>query len=404
MELGITPLNFKSNKVSNKTESNNSVSNAIRSLSSSIGAPVLRPALAKDTVSFSGSAVRQASDIAGETAAKIVEFIPKAAQPVKKVKRSVEKPRHLFSDDVAQSSDKVMKSRAYAVNYELAKKVYAEAEPVFDYFKKTINKYFAPLVSDLSNSDLPLAFGNEGIVIGMKKAASICEKTASKDLRTKSEIKKEMSDIIRGRLVLRDASPQSIEAVMKKLTEAVKKGDLEIFEIENYRLEPKYSYIPNKFLNPFEKLCRSKKPNDFRRTDKSIPSGYTAVHLSVRLPDGFRGEIQIMGADVQMVKELEDFMYKVKNKKALLPKYRPIEERLAPLSDVENTALQLATNAHTQEQYLAARLKEPKHTKSSRGAKFLPAPNYLDKRFDFNELYRMKIECDKNAAKIAKSS
>lgn len=88
-----------------------------------------------------------------------------------------------------------------------------------------------------------------------------------------------------------------------------KAGNFKVKEIENYRLTRKDSYVSSKTLDKFEKICQSK--GQFpSRSGKAIPNGYTAVHLTIELPNGQIAEIQIMGRDLERIKELEDFYYK----------------------------------------------------------------------------------------------
>lgn len=288
---------------------------------------------------------------------------------------------------------KNMENRSEAVTIDLAKQIRREASPVMRELHKTLNKYLGSLIADENNPNRPIARG--GIKCRLKSENSLCEKSATRHLRTKDELKDELYDIIGARIVLRDASKAGVEEVMKKLTEAVINNDLKVFEIENYRPDEKHSYVSQKSLNALERACNKIRSDGVRRSESSIPSGYTALHLSVYLPNGFKGEIQLMGVDVQDVKELEDFIYKVKNNKSLDKKYKPIEDILKPLRD--NKALQRAMNAHSQEQYMAARNKEPKTVKSKHSVKFLPVPKYLPPEFDFNELYKLKLRCERNA-------
>lgn len=288
-----------------------------------------------------------------------------------------------------KGGEKHMSSRSNAVNHKLAQQIYAEAVPVAKDFNSKLLKYFGTLKADERHPDRPLAY-KKGLSVRIKTPASICEKTASMSLKNKAEIKDELGDIIGARLVLRDST--KTDEVLKKLIEGVKNNDIKIFEIENYRPEPKYSYLSKKQLDNLEKVCNKMRTNGVTRAETSIPSGYTAVHFSVYLNDGFKGEIQLMGIDVEQVKEIEDMLYKLKNNKSLTPKYKIIEEHLKELKT--NKPLQRAITAYSKEQYIAARQREPYGIKSKRATKFLPAPAYVPPEYDFNTLYRMKTTCD----------
>lgn len=289
-----------------------------------------------------------------------------------------------------KGGEKHMTSRADAVNHGLAQGICNEAAPVMKDFHNKLIKYFGALVTDEAHADRPLAANPKGISVRIKSPASICEKTASLGVNTKSELKDQVGDIIGARLVLRDSS--KADQVMKKLIEGVKNNDIKIFEIENYRPEPRYSYFTTKQIDSLEKICNKMRTNGVTRTDRKIPSGYTALHCSVYLTNGFKGEIQILGIDVEKVKEIEDLLYKLKNNKSLEPKYRTIEEEFKELKT--NKPLQRAITAYSKEQYIAAREKGPYGLKSRKNTKFLPAPSYVPPEYDFNNIWKMKTNCD----------
>ncbi len=288
-----------------------------------------------------------------------------------------------------KGGEKHMNSRSDAVNHRLAQQIYAEAEPVAKDFHSKLLKYFGSLVATEGHPDRPLAY-KKGLSVRIKTPESICEKTASLGLKNKNEVKEELGDIIGARLVLRDST--KTDEILKKLIEGVKNNDIKIFEIESYRPEPKYAYLSRKQLDNLEKVCNKMRTNGVTRAETSIPSGYTAVHFSVYLNDDFKGEIQLMGIDVEQVKEIEDMLYKLKNNKSLAPKYKTIEEQLKELKT--NKPLQRALTAYSKEQYIAAREREPYGIKSKKATKFLPAPAYIPPEYDFNTLYRMKTTCD----------
>lgn len=294
-----------------------------------------------------------------------------------------------------KGGEKHMTSRADAINYGLAQAIYNEAEPIMTDFQSKLTKYFGPLVADDGHPDRVLSPYPKGLCVRLKTPYSICEKTASVGVSTKAEIKEQLGDIIGARLVIRDAS--KADEVLKKVIEGVKNNDIKIFEIENYRPEPKYSYFTKKQLDSLEKICNKMRTNGVTRTEKSIPSGYTALHLSAYLPNGFKGEIQILGIDVEKVKEIEDLLYKLKNNKSLPPHYKVIEDEFIDLKT--NKPLQRAITAYSKEQYIAAREREPYPAKLKRPKKFLPAPNYVPPEYDFNRIWKMKTNCDYKKAK-----
>src|SRR5574344_364931 len=217
---------------------------------------------------------------------------------------------------IIKEASKLIESRSDKINIELANNVTKDAKSDFIYLKNIMNKYFKNLCSTDNMPNNPLQDGHKGLKIRTKSEESLAEKSAALRLRNKTEIKKEIGDIIGARLILRDSSPKSIKKVIDSLIKAVKNNDLSIYEIENYSVEPKYAYLNNKQLDSIREIA-NKLRSEVNVSNKNISSGYTATHFSVILPNSYKAEIQLMGADVERLKEVEDVLYKLKNKKSL---------------------------------------------------------------------------------------
>ena len=286
--------------------------------------------------------------------------------------------------------EKLMKNRADAVSHQLAQTIYSEAKPVMINFKNKLQKYFGALISSENFPDRPLLSESKGLSVRIKTPESICEKTASLGIKTKNELKDEMGDIIGARLVIKDSSKTDL--IMKKLIEGVKNNDIKIFEIENYRTKKQYSYFTQKQLDSLEKISDKMRSNGVKRTETSIPSGYTALHLSTYLTDGFKGEIQILGQNVEKVKEIEDLLYKLKSNKSLASKYAKIEEEFEQLKT--NKPLLRAITVYSKDQYTLARQSELNPQQNKKYKKFIPAPNYVPPEYDFNRIAKIKSACD----------
>ena len=182
----------------------------------------------------------------------------------------------------------------------------------------------------------------------------------------------------------------------------VKAGKLNVVEVENYRLSPKDSYVAQSTLDDFEDTCQSVGQYPSVQS-KPRESGYTAVHVTLDLGNGILAELQIMGRDMERVKELEDFIYKKSCNKKLPKKYRKIEKMLdnvlGPTNKMENlTGFQKETLQHyTRDCYVYARempVRERRRRESSKNF-FYPIPYSLPQELSFENLEKMKEECDK---------
>lgn len=295
---------------------------------------------------------------------------------------------------------KLLQQRTKEVSFRLASKVSDEFEKPLANFLRVLRKGLKGLVATDKNPNNPILGGPNGIKGRVKTPDSIAEKAISRKLFTQKEIEK-MGDVAGARIILRSGYHQDFDLLFTELGNMVKHGDLTIREIENYRLTPKDSYVSTKTLDKFEEICNKAGMYPSRK-EQAIPNGYTAVHLTVELPDGKLAEIQIMGRDMENVKEVEDFYYKYRFNKGLAKKYRPIQnllERLMPtLDDFQKQAL----DKYIKDSYIHAKELEPRSSKKPNVVKdFLPFPYFLPQELSYANLYKMMEECDK-AAKKAK--
>ncbi len=356
MNLSISTLNFKSKQ---KNENN------IQNQNQKFGVGSMQAQLSKDTVSFTGK-----SKVAKTILKNVVE--------------------------TADISRKKAGSRSDAITYGIARQINQDALPYETSLRRTLHKYFSPFISTEQNPDRPLTFGiNKGIHTRTKKVDSIVLKTASLGVKNLKEIalSDSMADVIGGRLTFRDSSQKSVEKVIDKMIEGVKNGDLKIYEIENYTLEGVPDLVSQKMLKKLTSACESIRTNGATLKNAAIPSGYNGVHLGVYLPDGHRAEIQLLGEHVAQVKDVEDFVYKVKNKKELELKYKTIQEHLAPLRD--DKSLQRAMKAYSVASYKHAKSIKPRNNGRQKISPFLPTPDYLDPKYSFAKLAEMKASCEK---------
>ncbi len=220
-------------------------------------------------------------------------------------------------------------------------------------------------------------------------------------------IKYYANDIVGARIVVNDFSEENADKIMSALTKAVSAGGLKIKSIENIipdeRFLPRrtslsdFLYVSNKQFKPLAKASGVTIDN------KPSKTGYMAIHINVDLSDdelyrlfpdcnGFSGEIQIIGRDVERLKEIEDLCYKLKTNKQI-----DYERFTKTFKENYTDEYKDAFDEYTYLAYLKQRKVSPR-----RRGDVLPSledlgfKDRLPKELDFNYLRRCKI-ADQNA-------
>lgn len=360
MNIQLTPFKLHSNYTQHTQNNNNKSYNRYSNNN-------LSP-LAQDCVSFSG----------------------------KKRKRVIEEEE---LDTSMKSKDLDAQSRkSNRITYLMASEINEESQKAMKKFVNTLRIGLKNVVESDKNPNLPILRGKAGIHGRVKKAASIMQKVPPRGLKTKDEIFK-MGDVIGARIILKDSSRKSFDMVFKELGKMVTAGQLNILEVENYRLTPNESYVSQKTLDNFELAC-AKAGQSPKITSSAIKSGYTAIHLTVKLPDGEYAEIQIMGRDMEKVKDIEDFYYKRRCEKPIDAKYKPVDDmfdavlgkKMEKLDDFQKETL----DRYIQDSYRHARELPPRDARKAGVGKdyFIPIPYSLPPELSFENLYKLKERCD----------
>ncbi len=328
-------------------------------------------------------------------------------------------------------SDKVAEGRIYDFNYKIATQLEEDFVVPMGYFENVMNQYFRKLVSTEVGDDRII----QKMSFRIKSTDSIFEKMNAKgfDIKEKAkkvgeeeiifagkeDAKKLVPDGIAGRITLRDSSKKSVKKILQILGQIVKDGKFKVKEAESFRpvilsvpewvqkgyqkdlgikLDDKkikmmtkpefFNYADGKDFAEFVETCRLTYPGVQANSGKDLPNGYQAIHVNVILPDGNEGEIQIMGRDIEHIKELvEDYNYKKKCNKEIL--FGPLDERLAPLNlkNKDEAPLQAAHENYTRWVYIGERLKAPESFSRKPREKFLTAPKaILERGLGFNQL------------------
>ena len=223
-------------------------------------------------------------------------------------------------------------------------------------------------------------------------------------------IKHYANDIVGSRIILEDSNPRYIELVFDALQRAVDDGLLKINSIENNipdknklpngtTLED-YQYASQEQLESFAKATNADLQTNITKT------GYIAIHINVDLADdmfkayngvfnGFSGEIQIMGRDVEQLKDVEDLCYKLKdNKNAYRRVYEPFKKHFAPLYAKHKKDF----DEYTYKLYLHQRATSKKRRSSifPSAVELGFSEEQIPPQLDFNRLVIKKRDCDQD--------
>jgi len=279
------------------------------------------------------------------------------------------------------------------------RKLLAEAEEPRKEFERTLKKILAPYCC--FDNNLPTRdFGR--LIFNKKSERSLREKFVSREIRDVEEAKNEIRDIIRGRIIL--DNPNTTEGanhICSALTKAVNEKKIKIVNIKSYyEMDKRYTngedlqYIPLKSLLKLDNAVTAKYGESAFKSGTSRENGYNAVHIIFELQNGYYAELQIIGKNVEKVKEMEDILYKIKGNKTIPPKYREVQEAYDKYVKGK-PARERELSEYTRRVYNAQRLKELEKYPNIEQKEFLPLPinSKLPRIFDFNNLakiYRSK--------------
>lgn len=287
-----------------------------------------------------------------------------------------------------KNDNKNLDSMADAVSVSTAKKAHNEVNQAGKRIFSTLKRYLKPLVATSSSPNNPICAGESGIKYRSKEDISICEKTATRKIKNKQEIF-EMGDVMGFRIVLREHSPKNVEKVLKQLAEAVKHGDLNIIEIENYLLPDGRGYVSPKALEKLASVCN---PNELDiNLNKKIKSGYPAIHIGIKSKEGYIGEIQIMGKDVEDVKDLDDWFYKILDHKPLKKKYKSAQIKIENAINSLTPDQMNAFMQYRRDSFARAFDLEPKEYNTRKKSKFIDIPYFLPEELGYQWVADQKV-------------
>ncbi len=289
--------------------------------------------------------------------------------------------------------EKILKTKTHEITYDLAKKVYNNANEDLINIKWVLKKYLKPLIATNTTPENPICPEKIGLKYRIKGPESIREKATSRGITRMKDLVL-IGDIIGARVILRDAKKNSVEKILKQLSTAVRNGDLKLVEVENHYPVPEASYATEKALKAIAKEA------NLPVITEETKSGYRAIHLTAKTKHGYHAEIQIMGRDVEDLKEIEDICYKIRCKKGVPAKYRLIEEEVKPAIESLSKPNEKLYMRYINDSYDFAAKLPPRKINSRKKQEYIPIPYFLPKALDFLHLAQMKEVCDK-LAKVA---
>lgn len=313
----------------------------------------------------------------------------------------------------SSQDSKEMQSKARSITSRLAHIIFKEADYNRSQMKRVLLQSLAPLIQLeglMCDYEHPI-YRPE---FRTKSPNSIREKASQKHLQTKEGVIDNIHDLVGARIILGSNQKGCAERVIDKLIECVNSGKFKVVEIENHvSSDRKGAYISQTKLHKLAQASSDRYGIIVREGISRRETGYMGIHLLVEFPDGITGEIQILGHDVAVFKELEDVPYKILLGKSVDKEYGEIKRiisSLLPVNDdpldpenIERLKKKKEFIAYTAAAYRHEREKEFSSTNKGIIPVFLTLEEFsaaykrkthLGSELDFNNLYKLKMIAD----------
>lgn len=281
-----------------------------------------------------------------------------------------------------------------------AKRLSLDADAAFKIFRTKMESTFAPICNyeNKKYDYLQMEDCKGTLVTNKKSITSIIEKMLSGGKKNEKDARAEIQDAIRARIVLTNGSKAEGDAIFNEIINAVKKGKLEIKEIKNYATDGEMQYVSSKMIKKLKRtIDEVQGGHSCDSLTKQKSTGYNAVHIIFKIDDEFDGELQIMGKNVERLKDTEDVFYKLGHNKHVSKRFDTIRKKYNALYEKNPSKLKTALESYTREAYLYERKKELGLVKDLYSGKFLPLDTSkydLPEEFDFN--YIAEINANHN--------
>lgn len=302
--------------------------------------------------------------------------------------------------------EKHLDKGAKSVTHDLAMRVVDEAQDDAQDLKYILKKILSPYVASAQNPDKPILSGDRGIHVRVKSADSLRDKLTSRSITTLYGAKN-VGDIIGGRIVLRSASSKDVDSILKAIAKAHTQGALNIYEIEKWIPKAGKMYAQTRDLGYGTSKGLAELENATGLVSSVAPqeSGYPAIHIGIKTKNGFKAEIQIMGVDVEDLKEVEDLCYKIRCGKPIPTIYKSMEKILQPaFEELETKKLEGHYMDYVNDSYLNAFNYPVQNFNTRKKAPFLPIPYFLPQVLDFTNIAREMEKCKYEASVIEQST
>ena len=343
-------------------------------------------------------------------------------------------------------------AKTMEVTYDTALIAHNEAKKFQARITKGIKNIWEDLIATENEPNNPITY----IVGRPKSPVSIQEKSGSRQWFSVEEILNFMEDLNGVKIVFRDPQRSIIDSALERLIPLIKSRKVRIHEIENKRpAEVKglpehqasvydYGSVPilEKLIRIQEEVLNGKniigKKQTVRHnlTDDYTDANYCAIHMIME----FIGrssrvfELQIMGNDMAIGKDVDDLIYKILSGKQVPKQYAKIVNILKPLAETSaaveeiraadeslkkvslQTFIEMATDEEWKNELETLNKfniyrKKVMLFQRSKGAKpfsikkikerFLPLDSDINPELDFNNLYDLKEEADHKEKVVA---
>lgn len=268
-------------------------------------------------------------------------------------------------------------------------KVYEEAQYAYGHFKLTLEEIFKEDIKRPRYKDAPIA----DLKVGIKSPKSLQEKMVARKVSSKQAVYNEIRDVVRSRIIINPNSKDGATKIISSLSKAVKQGKVNIISISNYRPDD----LKERNALEYTNTAKLRQLNAIVRDCGGAPAtqgkeranGYLATHIIFKLPNSnLKAELQIMGPELEKLKEVEDACYKLKNGKKADPAFKDVADALRVVYKDDNLSAQY--NKYVKAAYKFERLKEI-GLNDAKSGEFLKLENpNLPQILDFNTIKKIK--------------
>ncbi|MFN9690793.1 MAG: hypothetical protein ACK551_01665 [Vampirovibrionales bacterium] len=181
-----------------------------------------------------------------------------------------------------------------------------------------------------------------------------------------------IGDAVGGRVILPTGTTKEVDMVVSQLTEAIKKGDIKLSELNNYKGKDGLSYFTDEHVFQIQEAHAIAQKNGLVDTPLVVisgsnsnaikNSGYTTIQMNATTRNGAKIELQIRGPEIQKLGEIEHLIYDLRQGKSI-PAHLPNDINII-MTTLSKTLKRLPKEAYYDymgyltQAYKNARLKE----------------------------------------------